>query len=378
MPGMTFTLSSHPFGNSGMHVYLAVGILIVAAISLLMLSYLTNQPSNGASSESNNPFRSVKTRSPANRRIRFISLSFGSLWLIDGFLQLRNAMPTQFVSSIIKPAFALAPAPIQFLSHIAIQLWTLDPVKADIGAAYLQLTVGLGMMFLNRGPAWRIIVKLSIIWSLVIFVFGNGFGIFYKGASFATGAPSAILIYLFASIEILKLEKEQSVSKSTKRIGRFLGAFIFFGSLLGTIPNESFWKADGYYQMIKEMAISRQPELISILLNGGASLVNETGQYVNASLVIAGVAVAVALYFYPTKRSTLIAAVLITTTTWIFVQDFGVFSATGTDSNSGSATLVLTLSLLSNSGTTLRGKLRHRDHDYAIAMVSEGESALLL
>ena len=164
MPGMTFTLSSHPFGNSGMHVFVAIGILILAAISLLMLSYLTTQPSNGAKSESNIPPKHGETRSPVDKRIRFISLSFGSLWLIDGFLQLRNAMPTQFVSSIIKPAFALAPAPIQFLGHIAIQLWNLDPVKADIGAAYLQLTIGLGIMFLNRGPAWRIIVKLSIVW----------------------------------------------------------------------------------------------------------------------------------------------------------------------------------------------------------------------
>lgn len=346
MPGMTFTLSGHPFGNGGMHLYLTVGLFIIVAITLMTLVYLTAEP-NSKDSNGTSPSKTLDEVIPleVQSRIRFISKVFGILWIIDGILQLRDAMPSQFVASIIRPAFALAPPPLGSVGHIAEALWRLDPVKADIGSALVQLIIGAGLLFLHPGRPWRIIAKLSVAWSLTIFTLGNGFGIFYTGANLATGAPSAILIYLFASIELLKLETSTTITISTQRIGRFIGTYFLIGTLLSVIPTEGFWATNAYYQMITGMAKSKQPGFISALLVAGASLVKNSGPYVNVLLIASGIAVAIALYLLPGRRITIVAVASFSTPIWIFIQDFGVFSPTGTDFNAGLPTIIMAIAL---------------------------------
>ncbi len=345
MPGMTFTLSRHPFGNVGMHIYLTAGLFIIVAITLMILVYVTAEPSSKDSSGTSHPKKLVEVPLEIQSRIRFISKTFGILWIIDGVLQLRDAMPSQFVASIIRPAFALAPPLLGSISHVAETLWRLDPVKADIGTSYVQLTIGVGLLLLKQGQPWRIIVWLSIAWSLTIFALGNGFGIFYTGANLATGAPSAILIYLFASIELLKLGNCYKLTASTKRIGRFLGTYFLLGTLLSALPTEGFWTSNAYYQMIVGMARTKQPLIITGLLNAGASLVKNNGPYVNVFLVVSGATVAMMLYLIPGRRATGVAVASISALMWIFIQDFGVFSPTGTDFNAGLPIILMAISL---------------------------------
>ncbi|MDA8196692.1 MAG: hypothetical protein M0019_05725 [Actinomycetota bacterium] len=346
MPGMNFTLSSHPFGNSGMHVYMIVGLFIGAAIVLLTMTYILDDPSQKEGWSTSSTGMTATENRPAPRRLNFLSKSFGVLWIVDGIFQMRDAMPSQFVASIINPSFSLAPYPFKEVESLAQGLWNLAPVKADLGTALIQITIGCGVFFLKTGKAWRAVVKASIIWSAMIFVFGNGFGLFYQGANLATGAPSAILLYTFASAEMLKLSKVEDNASSTRRTGFYLGIFITLGTLLSALPVEKFWTPNGYSQMISTMAESQQPSFISHLLQSGASMVRDQGAYINGAMIIAGVIVALLLALSPARRSTVVITSAFALIIWVFIQDFGVFSPTGTDFNSGLPLLIITISLL--------------------------------
>ena len=350
MPGMTFTSGNHPFGDLAMHIYITVGLFIGAGILLLILIYLCAEKTQGETTENNTQPATSTNETSVNRRIKYLTRSFGVLWTLDGILQLRDAMPSQFVSSIINPSFALAPPPIREIAKLAGAIWTTNPVKLDIGAAFIQIVIGLGMFTLKPDIALTYILKLSIVWSAIIFAVGNGFGILYQGASVTTGAPSAILIYLFASTEILKLQRERSLSKSRRRTSKFLSAYLMTGVVLTLLPAEGFWKPNGYSEMISAMAQSKQPEILNKLLHAVAALVTNHGEILNAGMLIAYSAIAIAVTL--NRRSNIGAAIALITVSaisWALIQDFGIFSPTGTDFNSGLPAILLTITLISRN-----------------------------
>ena len=349
MPGMSFTLGSHPFGNGGMHVYLVVGVFIGVAMTLLMLVYLSDESNEKVRASNSMAPRFDEAKSSTQRRMRLLTRSFGALWIVDGVLQLRDAMPSQFVASVINPAFSGAPYLLKALGHFAGDLWNIDPVKADLGASFLQITIGAGLLFLKKGRSWRFIVKLSIVWSLAIFIFGNGFGLFYQAANSATGAPSAVLLYLFASIELLKLSKAEEISTSNRRIGLFVGSFFIVGTLLSALTSEGYWSKDGYYLMIKSMASSKQPQFLSELLDLSAKMVKGHGTYMNAAVILIGITIALLLFLMPDRKLTASCTFGFGLLTWIFLQDFGVFSPTGTDFNTGLPLMLLAIALYRDS-----------------------------
>ncbi len=327
-----------------------MGLFIGAGILLLILTYLCAEKTQGETTENNTQPATSTNETSVNRRIKYLTRSFGVLWTLDGILQLRDAMPSQFVSSIIKPSFALAPPPIREIAKLAGAIWTTNPVKLDIGAAFIQIVIGLGMLTLKPYRALTYILKLSILWSAIIFAVGNGFGILYQGASVATGAPSAILIYLFASTEILKLQRERSLSKSRRRTSKFLSAYLMTGVVLTLLPAEGFWKPNGYSEMISAMAQSKQPEILNKLLHAVAALVTNHGEILNAGMLIAYSAIAIAVTL--NRRSNIGAAIALITVSaisWALIQDFGIFSPTGTDFNSGLPTILLTITLISRN-----------------------------
>ncbi len=354
MPGMTFTSGNHPFGDLAMHIYITVGLFIGAGILLLILTYLCAETTQGEATKTDTQPDTSTNETSVNRRIKYLTRSFGVLWTLDGVLQLRDAMPTQFVSSIIKPSFALAPPPIREIGKLAGAIWTTNPVKLDIGAAFIQIVIGLGMLTQKPGRALMYILKLSILWSVIIYAVGNGFGIFYQGASVATGAPSAILIYLFASTEILKLQRERSLSKSRRRTSKFLSAYLMTGVVLTFFPAEGFWKPDGYSEMISAMALSKQPQIISKLMQTAANLVTNHGKILTVSITVVYSAIAMTnILNRRSKIGTPIALIAVSAISWALIQDFGIFSPTGTDVNSGLPTILLAITLMSRNPNSI-------------------------
>jgi cytochrome oxidase Cu insertion factor (SCO1/SenC/PrrC family) len=279
-------------------------------------------------------------------RAHFIRICFGIIWIIDGLFQLRPDMPGGFVSQVAQPALQGAPSFIVSIANAFLNIWNAHPIRVDLATAWIQLAIGIGLLTLSRGVLRRGILYVTLIWSLIVFVVGNGAGVFYPGAAFVTGAPAAILIYGFAAIYLLGAESGRSWVKDARVVAYFSAAFLLVGGVLQALPSEGYWKPGGLSSMVSQMAQANQPGFASFGVKQFASLASASPVVANSMLVVLPIASALLLYVLPKSKVSVISASVVMFFGWWVGMDFGVFSSTATDFNSGLPFIVLTLSLL--------------------------------
>lgn len=280
------------------------------------------------------------------RRSRFLRTSFGLLWLIDGIFQLHPDMPGGFIQQVANPSLTGAPSWIISLADPLLTLWINQPINVDLVTAWIQVLIGLGLLVMPRGPARRLVLHLSLIWSLFIFIVGNGGGIFYPGAGWTSGAPSAIIVYGFVSIFLLSAESGREWVKSSRIIGYFLAAFLFIGGVLQALPFEGNWTTNGLAAMAKLMSQARQPAIISTALSTFAHVASANPIPANALMVFLPLSAAMAVLLFPTKKSAIYYLVGAEFIGWWLGMDFGIFTSTATDFNSGLPVILLASSML--------------------------------
>lgn len=125
---------------------------------------------------------------------RTIQRALGTLWLLDGLLQLQPSMFGHgFIynvnyNDVMGQPPALAHLLLAGLASVEPHLQIWNPLFAGI-----QLALGLGLWF--RGTARAAIIG-SIGWALVVWVYGEGLGGLFTGlATLVVGAPGAVLFY---------------------------------------------------------------------------------------------------------------------------------------------------------------------------------------
>jgi hypothetical protein len=197
-----------------------------------------------------------------------------------------------------------------------------------------------------------------VAWGLIVWVFGESFGgIFAPGLSWLTGAPGGVLYYVAAGALIAL----PPAAWRRPRSGRWLlaGLGVFFagmavlqawpgrGSWQGTVPantglantglaNTGRGKPGPLAGMVREMAATPQPHVLSSVLSGFASFVARHGFAVNLVVVLALAGLG-ALFL--TGRPRLVryavwAGIIFCLATWLLVQDLGFLGGLGTDPNS--------------------------------------------
>ena len=347
MPGMGS--SSLDFGALASNLYKGLLIALGAAVLLFFLYLLLDRFLDLSSA-----FRSSKLKEWADRgddlstspRIAFLRRSFGILWIIDGLFQLRPAMPGGFVSNVAQPATTGLPSPLTSFVDFLLRVWNAQPTKVDLITAFLQISIGVGYLTLKKGPARRILGFVAIGWAVMVLVGGNGFGLLYAGASFLTGAPSAIVIYGFVAIVILRAERGHVSVQGDRLYEVFISVFLLIGAILQALPYEGYWASHGISSMTGAMATANQPHLISSVITAFTNFANSSPKAANAILVIAPLVGAFAIYLRPIRRISVAIVAAVTLFGWWIGQDFGIFSATATDFNSGLPLMLVTLSLL--------------------------------
>jgi hypothetical protein len=209
--------------------------------------------------------------------LRILTISLGALWLLDGILQLQPAMFTSaFVQQVLATTLQGQPPAIAAIINFGIAVWNLNPFWFNIAAAGIQLLIGMLLIipFMRRsekiGPSDRAaaITKfalwLSVAWALIIWIFGEGFGMIATGsATFYTGAPGSALLYAILAVFLLD-EMNERRDKTDKHplaklpiaagiiflIGAALNLTPMFWqptmlSMLATVPAVSNWLAAG-------------------------------------------------------------------------------------------------------------------------------------
>ena len=276
-------------------------------------------------------------------------------------------------SQVIEPSAASSPHWVQQLVNWAGTAWSYHPVQAGAAAVWIQVGIGLWLLFAARGPLSRAAAVVSAGWGLVVWVFGESLGgVLAPGLSWLTGAPGGVAFYCVAGALIALPERLWRAPLLARLLAGGTGLFLAGLAVLQAWPGRGFWQGTlggqpgSLTSMIQDMAGTAQPRALAGLVTHAGSLVRAHGFAVNLFAVIALAMLGLALLAAALPRIRPAGAVppevpqaaagpaggrgggwrrlLVQAATgvlvalclavWVLIQDFGFFGGLGTDPNS--------------------------------------------
>ena len=281
------------------------------------------------------------------RARRLLRVGFGILWVFDGILQAQPQMAGGLPQEVIKPAAATSPAWVQHLVNWGGSIWTYHPIQAGAATVWIQVGIGMWLIFAPRGWSSRLAGLASVAWGLVVWAFGEAFGgIFAPGLTVLFGAPGAVLIYAVAGALIALPERAWESPRTGRLTLAGTGVFLLGMALLQAWPGRGFWQgtahgqASGLADMVQSMAATSQPRVLSSLVSAFGNFTAAHGFAVNLVAVIALAAIGAAFCVSALRgdarlaRIAVLAAAVFCLADWVLIEDLGFFGGVGTDPNS--------------------------------------------
>jgi cytochrome oxidase Cu insertion factor (SCO1/SenC/PrrC family) len=346
VPGMNSGLNpANPiivaaFRSALFHQWAIVGIIFL----LLLLCWGATRGWVSARTQATAAFAAAWHEPQARRLLR---VGFGALWLFDGILQAQPQMAAGLPSQVMAPGAESSPAWVQHLVNWGGSAWTYHPVQAGASAVWIQVGIGMWLIFGVRGWPSRLAGLVSAGWGLIVWVFGEAFGgIFGAGLTVLFGAPGAVLIYVVAGLLVALPERVWLTSRTGRWLLGGMGVFLAGMALLQAWPGRGFWQgtADGkpsaLADMIQTMAGTQQPHALSVLVSGFGNFTAAHGFAVNLFAVIAIAALGAGFCASALRDDsrlaliTVIAATVFCLADWVLVEDLGFLGGLGTDPNS--------------------------------------------
>lgn len=355
MPGMGAS-SASDYGLLAGHLYVT---LLLTGIIGLLIAVIWNYglPVLGfrSSLDLSKHFKSrpwmARSNIEPSKREEFIRIAFGCLWILDGLYQLRPDMPGGFISQVANPSLTGAPSWVTSIAVPLLNLWNAHPVRIDLITAWIQVSIGFGFLFAPSGIARRAAFYTSVAWGVVVLIVGNGLGVFYSGAGWVTGAPAAIFAYGFAAIYLLAADSGRTWTRNPKGIAYFVGSFFAIGAVLQSLPSEGYWTKTGISSMAKTMSQAKQPQFISSSLEAFSHVAATYPIFTNALMVAIPLIAAFVIVIWSENRIVIYYAIAAEFIAWWLGMDFGIFSSTATDVNSGLPIILLAISLRKSAVT---------------------------
>jgi cytochrome oxidase Cu insertion factor (SCO1/SenC/PrrC family) len=326
------------------------GLIVIAVILVLALAWASLReyiPSIKAAAASR---AATAITEPTGRR--FLRISFGVLWIIDGVLQAQPKMAVGMPSQVIQPAAATSPHWVQHLLNWAGTAWSYHPIQAGASAVWIQIGIGAWLVAAPKGWLSRAAGLVSIGWGLVVWVFGEAFGqIFAPGLTILFGAPGAVLFYCAAGALIAMPERWWRSAELGRSILALLGLFFVGMAVLQAWPGRGFWQGTAHGSagtltgMVQSMSSTPQPHFLASWVSGFASFTASNGLAVNLVAVIVVAAIGVGLLSGRPRliRPTLAVMVVFCLADWILIEDLGFLGGVGTDPNSMIPILLLAI-----------------------------------
>ncbi|HET7014527.1 MAG TPA: hypothetical protein VFI65_11485 [Streptosporangiaceae bacterium] len=286
---------------------------------------------------------------------RALQLALGAIWLVDAGLQFQPYMfSRQFITETIEPAAAgnpwLVARPIMWAAHLAAGHLAL----ANAAFALLQLLIAVGLFYRRTVKA---ALLTSIVWSVIVWWLGEGFGGLLTGASPLTGLPGAVILYALVAWLVwpgapdqpgggsrgsrpLRPPPNHPSQHSREKIGDRL-AWMVLWAVLGSYQllaanrapdavSETFWNS-----------ASGEPAVVRSLESNLAALTAAHGRA--ASFVIWGLCLVTAVGVASVRltRPALILGGLLGALFWIAQGFGGLATGQATDPNSGPLLILL-------------------------------------
>jgi hypothetical protein len=272
---------------------------------------------------------------------RVVQTVLGLLWLLDGVLQFQSFMYSRgFIQSLTAGAVG---QPDWLAGRIR---WTARLSQSDLTLfnslfALTQVSIGLGL--LSRRTAKPALAG-SIVWALVVWWFGEGFGmLFAKAASPLTGAPGAVILYAVIALVVWPSDRPGGLLgiKGSRRTWGFLWLGMAWLWLLA--PNSS---PDATSDAIN--SASSGSSLIGSIQSAAASATKGDGLAIALVLSALSMAIGLAVAGNWRPRPFLVLAIVLNLGYWVLGQGLGgLFTGTATDPNAGPLFILLAVALYS-------------------------------
>ena len=296
-------------------------------------------------------------------RRRVLQLALATVWLLDGVLQLQPFMFSSGPRGFSGMLSHSAPGnPGWISSSITWNAGVVGrhAVAANAGFALIQLLLGFGI-------AWRSTVRpalaASIVWSIMVWWFGEGLGgVLHGAASPLAGGPGPALLYAVLAVLLWPADRPGPTPSfvAARAVGttpaRVVWAVTWVGlGVLGLLGSGR--SPDGVHDLVESLEAG-QPGWLAAIDRYAASLVDGHGLAVAVgfALVCALVAVGVAAGGAVPERATrtvLLLAIGISLLVWVIGQDVGMILAGGsTDPGSGPLLVLLAASYWPVPGPT--------------------------
>jgi cytochrome oxidase Cu insertion factor (SCO1/SenC/PrrC family) len=283
-------------------------------------------------------------REPRARRV--LRIGFGALWLVDGILQAQPQMAGGLPSQVLQPAAGGSPSWVVSLVNFGANVWNYHPIAAAASSVWIQVGIGLWLIFAVRGWSLRLAALSSVAWGLVVWSFGEAFGaIFAPGLTVLFGAPGGVLLYVVAGALLMLPQR----SWERPAVGRLIlggsGVFFLGMALLQAWPGRGFWQGTVGGQpgsltaMVKSMAGTPQPHVLEVIVARFGSFTESHGFAVNLVAVIALAAAGAAFCVSAARSDARLARIAVTVAAvfcladWVLVEDLGFLGGLGTDPN---------------------------------------------
>ncbi len=348
MPGMDTGLSTNnPAVVSAFQSALLrqglVALLIVALVAVAWSLQRSAQLRQARATPPGTPNGLAVYPEPVARR--WLRVTFGVIWVFDGFLQGQLSMPLGMAPQVIEPAAASSPGWVQHLDNAMATIWSYHPVNAPAAAVWIQVGLGAWLLVAPRGTWSRLGGVATVGWGLTVWMFGEAFGqIFAPGQSWMFGLPGAVLFYCAAGALLALPEDLWSTAWLGRWILRAMGVFWVGMALLQAWPGRGFWQgqpnrhatAGAVTSMARQMAATPQPHLLSSWVAAFAKFDAAHGWGVNLFVVVALAGIG-ALFLTARPRLVfvgVVAGTVLCLADWVLVQDLGFMGGVGTDPNS--------------------------------------------
>jgi hypothetical protein len=270
---------------------------------------------------------------------RTMQTVLGLIWLLDGALQFQSFMYSRGFTQMLTSMSPGQPGWLASSIDWAARLEAHNPTVWNTLFALTQVAIGVGLLY---RPTVKSALMLSFGWALVVWWFGEAFGmLFMNMAQPLTGAPGAVILY--ALIGLLAWPNHRPGGLLGIRGARTLWAGLWL--LMAWLWLESASSsANAVTNMIN--AAPSGMSWLSSLQNGAASAAQGEGLII--ALVMAAVSVAIGLSVALNRRPQqfLLLAVLVNLAYWLLGEGLGgIFQGGATDPNAAPLFILLAYGL---------------------------------
>lgn len=256
----------------------------------------------------------------------------GLLWLVDAGLQAQPGMFTMnMISTIMQPNIQGQPAWLATLLATVTHLVGAHIAWWNIGFIAVQTAIGISL--LSNASRWNHLgLWLSVIWSVLVWIFGEGLGGVLTGsATLLTGAPGSVALYGWLAVGLLVPRSQWHLDAQWSLLRDGAALLFALAAIAQALP--VFWTPIGLSSLFQSN-LMMQPRWLATTLVSVVSWTDHYSLWANGLFMAVMATIAWGVRGKRPRRWALGLAGLWLVFIWWAGQGFGmIFTGMGTDPN---------------------------------------------